>query len=192
MLRVLSVVAVDSRVYPRGRGRKRSALLHVAAVALAAAAAAGCGGGGRQEPAGQVVTGRGFTFRAPADWAPSVKAREAIAKRDETTLVSVTVLPLVKPYAPSLFPRVVGELDRVAETLAQRLHGEVASRRTAIVARRRVRVYELVHGDLVDQLTFVLEGKTEFLLTCRWRSDDGEPAACAELASTFELRPLSS
>jgi hypothetical protein len=166
--------------------------LFLAAALALAAVPAGCGGGGSTEPAGQIVTGGGFTFRAPADWVPTVKAREAIARRDETTLVSVTVLPLVKQYTPNLFPRVVGELDRVADTLATRLHGSVTSRRTAIVAGRRARTYELEHGDLVDRLTFVLRGKTEFLLTCRWRSQDGEPAACAQLASSFRLGPISS
>jgi hypothetical protein len=164
--------------------------LFLAASVAVAAVSAGCGGsgGGTQKGAGQLVTGVGFTFRTPADWTTTVRAREAMAKRDQSTLVSVTVLPLVKSYKPNLFPRVVGELDRVAGALASRLHGRVTARRTTVVAGGRVRAYELAHDDLVDRLTFVLRGREEFLLTCRWRSQDGEPAACAQLASSFKLR----
>jgi hypothetical protein len=82
---------------------------------------------------------------------------------------------------------VVVELDRVAETLAKRLHGSVTARQTTVVAGRRVRTYELTHDDLVDRLTFVLRGRDEFLLTCRWQTADGEPAACAELVTSFRL-----
>lgn len=155
----------------------------------AVAFVAGCGGGGgRKESAGRLVTGAGFAFRAPSDWAPTVTPRAAVAKRDEVTLVSVTVLPLLKPYRPRLFPRVVGELDRVAGVLARRLRGRVTIRRTTVVAGGRVRQYQITHGGLVDRLTFVLRGKREFLLTCRWRRQDGEPAACAQLLSSFSFR----
>jgi hypothetical protein len=150
---------------------------------------AGCGGGGaKQEPAGRLIAGKGFEFSAPSDWAPTVTSRAAVVKHDAVTLVSVTVLPLVKPYRPRLFPRVVGELDRVARDLAGRLQGRVTERRTIVVAGGRVRQYEITHGELVDRLTFVLRGKQEFLLTCRWRKQDGEPAACPQLASSFRFR----
>jgi hypothetical protein len=150
---------------------------------------AGCGGGGGGgESAGRLVTGRGFAFSAPSDWASTRTPRAAVVKQDAVTLVSVTVLPLVKAYRPQLFPRVVGELDRVATELARRLQGSVTGRRTIVVAGRRVRQYEITHGELVDRLTFVLRGKQEFLLTCRWRKQDGEPAACPQLASSFRLR----
>jgi hypothetical protein len=135
-----------------------------------------------------MITGNGFAFAAPSDWAPTVTPRAAVVKQDAVTLVSVTVLPLVKAYRPQLFPRVVGELDRVAKELAGRLQGSVTERRTIVVAGRRVRQYQLTHGELVDRLTFVLRGKREFLLTCRWRKQDAEPAACPQLASSFRLR----
>jgi hypothetical protein len=150
---------------------------------------AGCGGGGgAQEPEGRLVVGAGFTFRAPAGWATTVTPRVATAKRDEVTLVSVTVLPLVKAYRPALFPRVVAELDHVAATLAARLHGSVTARRTTRVAGGRVREYDIAHDELVDRLTFVLRDKQEFLLTCRWRKQDGEPTACVVLGSSFRFR----
>jgi hypothetical protein len=187
MLRVLSVVAIDLRVYPPGNYRKRAALF-AASLALGAILAGCGGGGGAKQPAGKLVTAPDFTFRAPSDWLTAVTARTATAKPDEVTLVSVTVLPLVKAYRPKLFPRVTEELDRVAQTLGKRLHGSVTARRTTLVAGRRVRQYEITHDELVDRLTFVLRDKQEFLLTCRWRKQDGEPAACAQLASSFKLR----
>jgi hypothetical protein len=176
-------------VYPQGNHRKRVIFL-CAGLALLALAA-GCGGGGgstKREPGGRVITGTGFAFSAPSDWAPALTAKAAVVKRDAITLVSVTVLPLVKPYRPQLFPRVVGELDRLAMELAGRLQGRVTERRTVIVAGMRVRQYQITHGELVDRLTFVLRDQQEFLLTCRWRKQDGEPPACAQLASTFRLR----
>ena len=152
---------------------------------------AGCGDGGgkkQQVPAGSLVTGPGFTYEAPSDWKATVSARAAEAKRDEVTLVSVTVLPLTREYRASLFPRVAPGLDEVADQVGRRLHGAVTARRTVIVAGGRVRQYEIAHGDLVDRLTFVLRGKLEFLLTCRWRKPNGEPAACGQLESSFRIR----
>jgi hypothetical protein len=174
-------------VYPQHNQRKRAILLcgSLALVTLAA----GCGGGGsaRQEPGGRLISGRGFEFNAPSDWVPTLAPRAAVVKRDAVTLVSVTVLPLVKPYRPQLFPRVIGELDRLAGELAGRLQGRVTERRSIIVAGGRVRQYQITHGEFVDRLTFVLRGKQEFLLTCRWRKQDGEPAACPQLASSFRF-----
>jgi hypothetical protein len=192
MLRILSVAAgmetIGTRVYPERNHRKRVILLCVSVTLLAVAA--GCGGGGstEQRAGARLITGKGFEFSAPSDWAPALTATAAVVKRDAVTLVSVTVLPLVKPYRPQLFPRVVGELDRVAGELAGRLQGRVTERRTVIVAGRRVRQYQITHGEFADRLTFVLRDKQEFLLTCRWRKRDGEPAACLQLASSFRLR----
>jgi hypothetical protein len=100
----------------------------------------------------------------------------------------VTVLPLLKPYRLALFPRVVTELDRVAATLATRLGGKVASSKTVMVGGRQAREYEIEHGGFVDRITFVLRGKRNFQLACRWRADDGEPAACGQLSSSFAFR----
>jgi hypothetical protein len=82
----------------------------------------------------------------------------------------------------------VTELDRVAATLATRLGGKVTSSRTVTVGGRRAREYEIEHGGLVDRITFVLRGKRNFQLACRWRADDGEPDACARLSSSFAFR----
>lgn len=188
MLRVLSVVD-PSRVYPSAKLRKRVVLVATALTLLLAGA--GCGGGGTTETsaeAGQTVSGTGFAFRAPESWTAHTGRTSADARQDDSTLVSVTVLPLVRPYRIALFPRVAEELDRVASAYAASLKGRVASRRTVRVAGRRAREYRITHGDLVDEITFVLRGKRNFQLTCRWRSKDGEPGACARLASSFAFR----
>jgi hypothetical protein len=190
MFRVLSVVD-PSRVYPQRKRRKPpAAVAAVLALALTAAGCGGGGGGGATETSaarGQVVSGTGFAFRAPADWKAAVGATSSSARLAES-VVSVTVLPLVKPYRIALFPAVAKELDRVASTYAATLKGKVTSRRTVEVGGRQAREYVIEHGDLVDRITFVLRGKRSYQLTCRWRSADGEPAACAQLAASFAFR----
>jgi hypothetical protein len=134
------------------------------------------------------VTGPDFSFSAPEGWTAKSLATSAEARQDASTVVSVTVLPLVKPYRLALFPAVVKELDRLASTYAANVKGTVKSRRTVEVAGRKARQYEIAHGDLVDRITFLLRGKRSYQLTCRWRSQDGEPAACSELAASFAFR----
>jgi hypothetical protein len=193
MVLVLSVEALR-RVYPHRNRCKRS--LPICAVAAVALVVAGCGGGGgaagNQSQAGggsgQAVAGAGFSFRTPDDWKVTVRPTSAEAKGVSSELVSVTVLPLLKPYRLALFPRVVTELDRVASTLATRLGGEVTSSQTVTIAGRQARQYEIEHGGLVDRITFVLRGKRNFQLACRWRADDGEPDACGQLSSSFAFR----
>jgi hypothetical protein len=179
-------------VYPQRNRRKRPA--GIAAVVALALAASGCGGGGgagttqTSVVTGQAVRGVGFAFHAPEDWTVDVRPTTAAARNGASSLVSVTVLPLVRPYKPALFSRVVKELDRVASAYAASLKGTVSSRRTVAVAGRRAREYRIAHGDLVDVITFVLRGKRNYQLTCRWRADDGEPDACAQLVSSFGFR----
>jgi hypothetical protein len=160
-------------------------------VIVLVALAAGCGGGGgtaTTEPTGQAVSGPGFSFRAPEDWTVKVAPTSATASQGEDRLVSVTVLPLLRPYKPALFPRVVEELDRLAATLATRLRGELTSSRSTAAAGGRAREYEIEHAGLVDRITFVLRGKREFELSCRWRKTAGVPGACALLVSSFRFR----
>ena len=177
------------RVYPRYARRKRLVLL-MTGLALAAA---GCGGGGSdakpttQALSGQRVAGDGYAFHAPEDWTAKVTPRAATVSQDGDTLVSVTVLPLQSAYKPSLFPRVTDELDRVAKELAGKLGGELTSSKTVLAAGGKAREYQIEHGELVDRITFVLEAKREYQLTCRWRKASGEPAACGQLAGSFSL-----
>jgi hypothetical protein len=189
MIRVLSVVD-PTRVYPHRKRRKRPVVLAASAAVVLAVSGCGGGGGNAQSTAGtgQTVAGPGFSFRTPEGWAEKVLATSASASQDASTLVAVTVLPLVKAYRPALFPRVVQELDRVAAAYASSLKGTVTSRRTVTVAGRKARVYRIEHGDLVDRIAFLLRGKRNYQLTCRWRRADGEPAACAQLVSSFAFR----
>jgi len=190
MFRFLSVVD-PSRVYPPTNRRKRSVV--AAGAFLAVLAAAGCGGGGGGATGtiaagGQEVKGPGFVFRAPENWQKTVRATSASAQDNPSRLVSVVVLPLLKPYRIALFPQVAKELDRVADTYAANLKGTVDSRRTVEIAGRQAREYRITHGGLVDLITFVLRGRRNFQLTCRWRESDGEPDACGQLAASFAFR----
>jgi hypothetical protein len=177
-------------VYPHTNAWKRLALIPAAAALLAAGV--GCGGGGTAgtttAAAAQTVAGKGFSFDAPEGWKVTVQPTSASASQNPSRIVSVAVLPLVRAYRLALFPRVVPELDRVASELAAKLGGKVTSRQTVTVAGRRARQYEISHGDLVDRITFVLRGKENFQLTCRWRVAAGEPPACPQLASSFVFR----
>jgi hypothetical protein len=183
-----------TRVYPSRQRHKRRRLIVVALALLPALAACGGGGGtSGTEPnagssSGQAVAGSGFSFQAPEEWTVKVQPTAATARQGDSTVVSVAVLPLVKPYRFALFSRVAKELDRVASTYAANLKGSVTSRRTVEVAGRQSREYEVAHQDLVDRITFVLRGKRNYQLTCRWRSEDGEPAACDQLTATFAFR----
>jgi hypothetical protein len=108
-------------------------------------------------------------------------------------LVSVTAFPLLRPYRPSLFPAVKKELDTSADQLAARLGGSVKERRTTTVAGQSVRQYLLVYPQnkqdpketYSGRITFVLRGKTEYELLCRWASSDDEPDYCAQLQRSF-------
>ena len=171
--------------------------MYVAGALTLALVAAGCGGGGSggsaggtesAPTAGQEVQGNGFVFRAPEDWTAAVRPTSATARRDESTLVSVVVLPLLKPYRIALFPQVAKELDRLASTYAANAKGSVTARRTVEAGGRKARQYRIEHGDLVDLITFALRGRRNYQLTCRWRSADGEPAACEQLAASFAFR----
>ena len=178
-------------MYPSRQRGKRRWLLVVALVPVLAAAGCGGGGGASTESnagSGQTVSGPGFSFQAPEGWTVKSSATSAEARQDSSTVVSVTVLPLVRPYRLALFPRVAKELDRVASTYASNVKGTVTSKRTVVLAGRKAREYEIVHGDLVDRITFLLRGKRNFQLTCRWPSGPGNPAACEQLAATFAFR----
>ena len=105
-------------------------------------------------------------------------------------LVSVTTFPLLHPYKPSLFAAATRELDGGAKQLATRLGGTVKKAATVTLAGIKARQYELGYRsgghDLHQRITFVLRGKTEFQLLCRWTGE--RAVACGQLEKTF--RPL--
>jgi hypothetical protein len=107
-------------------------------------------------------------------------------------LASVTQLTLRTNYKPTLFAKVSRELDGVTDALAAKLDGKVIARRTVVVSKIRSRQYDLAYekegSGLVDRITFVLKKRLEYYVLCRWRADEGEPAACGLLQSSLRVR----
>jgi hypothetical protein len=166
--------SLATMVLPRSNARKLAPL--VLAVALA-----GCGGSGSAPPAGRLVSGDGFDFRAPAGW-PVKRTLRSVEARQGPAVVSVTTFTLVRRYRPALWPTVVPELDRVAAQLAARVHGKVDSAATATIAGRKARVYAISRGGQDERIAFVLNARREYQLYCR-----GAGKACDTLLATFTL-----
>jgi hypothetical protein len=150
-----------------------------------AAILAGCGDSGGAEA--QVVHGNGFQFEAPADWELVRTPRAIGAQRGSVELVQVTRLPLARSYTRDLFPTVRPELDRAAGAIAAEVGGEL-ERRTIDVFDEPVRQYDLSFDGKLEQLTFVLRGKTNYQLLCR-READGDDGPCELLVKSFVLVP---
>ncbi len=150
---------------------------------------AGCGGSGPPE-ARRTVTGGDYLFSAPAGWAVG-RAGRTVSASSGSDIVSVTIFRLARPYRPQLWSTVVPELDRVAAELAVRLGGSRPAGRTLLVGGRRARSYEIAFArggrKLVERVTFVLRGRREYQLLCRWSADspEGGRAACRTLVSSF-------
>jgi len=170
-----------SRLVPGPKRRKQAAFLGGALLLTA-----GCGGAKAEE---QTVQGPGYFFAAPGGWTVTRKGAEVQAARG-TELVSVTRFPLVRAFRPALWSKVLPELDRAADTLAQQQQGTVADRATVTVAGLRARRYEVAYAhdgkQLVERFAFVLRRKTEYLLLCRYERG-GDTRACDGLLATFRL-----
>ena len=170
-----------SSLVPRSDPRKQAVL------GLVLLISAGCGSTGAGPE--RLVHGSGYSFSAPADW-PVVRRTREVRSSEGLSLLSVTRFPLVRSYRPELWPEVVGELDRAAAELARQQDGTVTESETATIAGRRARLYEIAYEDegneLVERIGFVLRGKTEHLLLCRYERG-GETRACERLLATFRL-----
>lgn len=133
------------------------------------------------------MSGDGYRFDAPAGWKVTRTAR-IISAAEGDELVSVTVFPLAKPFRVELWEKAVPELDRVAGQLAAELGGRVAVSETSTLASRRARSYEIEYTTggkpLVERIGFVLVGKREYQLLCRYAGDDD---ACAAFMLSFTL-----
>lgn len=114
---------------------------------------------------------------------------------DEAETVAVSTFRLARPFRPEIWRRAVKELDRVAKQLGERLSpgAEVSPGRTERVAGRRARVYDIRYEragrKLVERVAFILRGRREYQLLCRWDAEEprtGEDA-CAELFRSFRL-----
>lgn len=116
---------------------------------------------------------------------------QAVEGGKSLALVAVSRFPLLRPAAGELSPKVIRELDNVAQGVAAQQQGTISSRETTEVAGRQARRYDVDYETrgkkLVERLGFVLRGRTEYLLLCRFeRSGDTSP--CDRLFSSFTLR----
>ena len=135
------------------------------------------------------MRGSGYRFSAPVAWTVSRNARE-LSVAQGVRLLSVTRFPLLRAFRPALWGHVVPELDRAAKGLAQQQAGDVAESRTVTISGRRARSYDIDYERdgkaLVERIAFVLRGKTEYLLLCRYERG-GDTDACDRLLATFTL-----
>jgi hypothetical protein len=143
--------------------------------------------GGSAEPkvqtSWQTVQGHGFRFQAPQGWKVATAAKRTTATHD-ADLVQVATYPLVKPYTDDLFGKVAVELRARMEDLARQSGERVRGAKTVTANGERAHMFELGDGDHVDEYTFVLEGKREYLLLCR-RPEGKQTDYCARLITSF-------
>lgn len=133
------------------------------------------------------VQGDGYHFDAPAGWTVTHTGTSVAAAHGSQT-ISVTTFRLRKPYRAELWKQAVKELDGVAAKLAAELHGTLVTSRSVKLGGAPARQYELAftkNGErLVEQITFVLRGRREYELLCRYKAGKDEPA-CAQLLVSF-------
>ncbi|MDP9303337.1 MAG: hypothetical protein M3O92_02395 [Actinomycetota bacterium] len=107
-----------------------------------------------------------------------------------TTLVSVTLFPLFRRFRPELWVKVIPELDRAAAAVARQQKGKVGDSRTVTIAGQKARRYDIAYTgegkQLVERIAFVLRGKSEYLLLCRYERG-GDTEACDGLLTSFKL-----
>ncbi|HEU5277432.1 MAG TPA: hypothetical protein VFU26_00865 [Gaiellaceae bacterium] len=135
------------------------------------------------------MRGQGYSFAAPSGWAVSRQSR-AVQVASGTALVSVTLYPLQRRFRPELWEQVVPELDRAAAGVARQQQGSVSTSATVTVAGLKARRYDIWYEragkQLVERIAFVLRGKTEYLLLCRYEAG-GDTEACDRLLTSFKL-----
>jgi hypothetical protein len=176
---------VSGRFVPRGNPCKLT-------VPFAALLLSGCGGGGGGEQPAQIVRGTGYRFEAPAGWTVVRSGRQVQAAEGgkSLALVAVSRFPLLRKAKDELSPKVVRELDRVATGVAAQQHGSITVSETIEVAGRQARRYDIDYEArgkrLVERVVFVLRGKTEYFLLCRFEQR-GDSKPCDELLRTFTL-----
>lgn len=134
-----------------------------------------------------MLRGPGFGFSAPPGWATR-HSGGVVEARNGKAVVSATTFTLLRRYEPSLFAKVVAELDRNAEKLAAQAHGTLTEKVTTTVAGRKIRAYRYTAGGYSTRIGFVLDGKREIQLLCRAPAGTPDPdGACALLFQSFSL-----
>jgi hypothetical protein len=163
----------------------------LAALACTVVALAGCGGGDATAEQ-RLVGGTGYTFQAPKQWEIVRTARQVQAAEGHhsVALVGVSRFPLLHVFRPDLWGKVVGELDGAADAIASQQHGSVTDTRDVTISNERARRYKVAYSlrgqKLIEELAFVLRGKTEYLLLCRYEQGKSHDA-CDRLMSSFRL-----
>ena len=136
-----------------------------------------------------MLQGEGYGFDAPGGWAVTRSARSIEASRG-IAVVSVTRFPLLRGFRPTLWPKVVPEIDRIAAGVASDQRGTLSSRTTTALGGEQARRYDIEYvrdgKHLVERLGFVLHAKTEYELLCRFEQGKST-SACDELFRTFRL-----
>ena len=149
-------------------------------------ALSGCGGG---HGGTKIIAGAGYSFTAPGNWKVG-RFQRSVQVAHGVQLVSVSHFPLLHRFRPELWPKAVPEMDRSAEGLRADQHGTVVSRGTTMVAGLRARRYDIAYErggkKLTERVGFVLRGRTEYELLCRF--EQGKSAsACDTLFASFRL-----
>ena len=144
-----------------------------------------CGGSGahKAQAGWTTLAGAGFRFQAPTGWKGNAQPKVARAAHDGE-LVQVSTFPLAKQYTDALFTKVNRELRTRMQAVAQQVGGKVTGERTVTAAGIRSHAYDLTAADHVDEYTFVLRGKREYLLLCR-RKAGGDRSFCERLVTSF-------
>jgi len=152
---------------------------------------AGCGSGHTSaSPKLSTVAGRGYRFLAPRGWRVRRIGSDVTVTSGPVDLVGVTRFRLARRYRPGLWGKAVPALDRAAGQLAMQLGGRLRAGATVVLAGRRAREYEIGYErsgrQLVDRTAFVLDGRRELQLLCRFEAG-GDDTACRTLFSSFRL-----
>jgi hypothetical protein len=148
--------------------------------------AAGCGGGGAEPLDTQHVRGPGSTFSAPTGWEVSRKSHVVSVARPDDDIELVSVSSYRLPRVPTS-----SQIEAAARQLAATLRGRVTAKTRVFVAGRRAPRFDLTYARAGDEiglrLIFVLRGRQEFQLLCRWRAPPEAEisAACAQLVRSF-------
>jgi len=130
------------------------------------------------------VSGPGFRFEAPAGWKVE-RAKARVSASNDAELVQVATFPLLKAYDATLFDKVARELRVRMREIAGQTKGTLSGERTVQAGGVRSHAYDVTVGEQVDEYTFVLAGKREYLLLCRRPSDDDASDVCLRLAGSF-------
>jgi hypothetical protein len=182
----VSFRSLPTRSFPAPRRGKPA----LAGLAAALIVLAGCGSGQREVSGreARTVVGAGYRFDAPSAWRLRRSGRNVTVSSGAVDLVGVTVFPLARRYEPRLWTKAVPALDRAAAQLAAQLGGRLEASATVVVGGHRARQFEIGYRSsgrrLVERTAFILDGRREYQLLCRFEAgaDDG---ACRTLFRSF-------